>query len=303
MSRSDKRTVIARVQDVLRLLLAGAEFAEIRQFASANGWNVTDRQIRRYQEAAYRRVAKIARRDRVQLLGRHLMQRRALYARAIKDQDLRTALMILRDEAALQGLYPSANDRSDRDTQARPALPGPQLTRRQRVVRRLTAEAKNDDVELRLVRETARQRWYQYDETDLPYQMLQTMALMYVTEQLERAGMFLHAAWRMTAEGDNDGMRDLIGAANAYMFRIGKEGWKQFVDGLGIDGAALIRGNHQGMLLDLCGDNICGLPITPEQLRVAFSAHGLESQEFTTADDQRRSWRQLFAQVCEDWYP
>jgi hypothetical protein len=104
MSRSDKATVIQRVNDVLRLLLAGAEFAEIRQFASAHGWNVTDRQIRRYQEAAYRRVAKIAQRDQVQSLGRHLMQRRALYARAVKNNDLRTALQILRDEAALQGL-------------------------------------------------------------------------------------------------------------------------------------------------------------------------------------------------------
>ena len=52
--------------------------------------------------AAYRRVAKIARRARVQLLGRHLMQRRALYARAIKDRGLRTALQIFRDEAALE---------------------------------------------------------------------------------------------------------------------------------------------------------------------------------------------------------
>jgi hypothetical protein len=65
--------------------------AEIWQFASANDLNVMDRQIRRYREAAYRLVAKIARRDRVQLLGRHLIQRRALYARAIKEYDLRSA--------------------------------------------------------------------------------------------------------------------------------------------------------------------------------------------------------------------
>jgi hypothetical protein len=34
------------------------------------------------------------------------MQRRALYARALKENDLRTALQVLRDEAALQNLYP-----------------------------------------------------------------------------------------------------------------------------------------------------------------------------------------------------
>src|SRR5580704_7222975 len=66
------------------------------------------------------------------------------------------ALMILKDEAGLEGLYPSATERSDRDPRAQPALQGPPLTRRQRTVRRLAAEAKGDQVELRLVRETGR---------------------------------------------------------------------------------------------------------------------------------------------------
>ena len=88
------------------MLLDGAEFAEIRQFASDSGWNVTDRQLWRYQRAAYRKVVKITERDRVGILGRHLMQRRSLYARALKANDLRTALQVLRDEAELQGLYP-----------------------------------------------------------------------------------------------------------------------------------------------------------------------------------------------------
>ena len=173
MSRSDKRTMTQRVQDVLRLLLAGAEFAEIRQFALAQGWHVTDRQIRRYQETAYRRAAKIARRDQVQLLGRHLMQRRALYARAFKAQDLRTALHIVRDEAQLQGLYPSPNApnkaHAAQGASAPRRIAGPRLTRRQRTVRRLAAEAKGDQVELRLVRETAQHHWYDLDETELPY--------------------------------------------------------------------------------------------------------------------------------------
>src|SRR5580704_18920078 len=86
------------------------------------------------------------------------------------------ALMILKDEAGLEGLYPSAIERSDRDPRAQPALQGPPLTRRQRTVRRLAAEAKGDQVELRLVRETARHRWYDFDETELPFQMLQTLA-------------------------------------------------------------------------------------------------------------------------------
>ena len=81
MARSNKAVVTQREQEVYRLLLAGAEFAEIRQFASDRSWHVSDRQIRRYMEVAYKRLAKLASRDRQQLLGRHLMQRLAIYAR------------------------------------------------------------------------------------------------------------------------------------------------------------------------------------------------------------------------------
>ncbi len=45
MAKSDKVTVESRVHDVLRLMLAGAEFADIRQFASNQGWDVGERQI------------------------------------------------------------------------------------------------------------------------------------------------------------------------------------------------------------------------------------------------------------------
>ena len=47
MAKSDKVTVESRVHDVLRLMLAGAEFADILQFASKQGWDVGERQIRR----------------------------------------------------------------------------------------------------------------------------------------------------------------------------------------------------------------------------------------------------------------
>ncbi len=116
MPKSDKATVLQRTQDVLRLLLAGAEFAEIRQYATEKGWHVRQRQLRRYIETAYANLAKTTDRDRQQLLGRHLMQRRALFARALKAGDLRTALQVLRDEAELQGLYPAKrNELTGRD--------------------------------------------------------------------------------------------------------------------------------------------------------------------------------------------
>ena len=43
MPKSDQATVLPRVDDVLRLILAGAEFADIRQYASEQGWQVSER--------------------------------------------------------------------------------------------------------------------------------------------------------------------------------------------------------------------------------------------------------------------
>ena len=84
MAKSSKATFAIRVNDVQRLILAGAEFLDIQKYAADNGWNVGDRQIRRYLKSANRRFAKATRRNHVQLLGRHLMHRRTLYAPCCK---------------------------------------------------------------------------------------------------------------------------------------------------------------------------------------------------------------------------
>ncbi len=68
MAKSDKSTVEQRIGEILRLLLAGGEFEDIRQYAAAQGWKLSVRQLRRYQERAYRRLANMAYRDQKQLL-------------------------------------------------------------------------------------------------------------------------------------------------------------------------------------------------------------------------------------------
>lgn len=107
MNKTDKNTVRQRITEVLQLVLHGAETADIRQYASENGWGVSDRQLYRYVEEAYKEIAPILDRDRQELLARHYMQRRALFARCMKLNDYKTALQVLKDEAELQGLYPA----------------------------------------------------------------------------------------------------------------------------------------------------------------------------------------------------
>jgi hypothetical protein len=104
--KSTQTTVRQRVEEVLSLRLLGAEFQDIRQHASQQQWNVTDRQLWRYIHAGDDFLARTLEKDRQKLVNRHIAQRRALYARAAAVSDYRTCLAILRDEGELLNLYP-----------------------------------------------------------------------------------------------------------------------------------------------------------------------------------------------------
>lgn len=104
MAKCNKVTALQRTDDVLKILLAGGEYEDIKQYAASKGWKISERQIRRYMQLAYERLADATNQNLKSLMGRHLMQRRGLYARALKTNDVRTALLVLKDEAMLQGL-------------------------------------------------------------------------------------------------------------------------------------------------------------------------------------------------------
>jgi hypothetical protein len=309
MGRSDKATVITRVQEVSRLVLAGAEFADIRQFASDHGWQIGDRQVRRYIELVYERLAESTQRDREQLLGRHLMQRRALYARAVKSSDYRAALMILRDEAELSGLYPPtkvAPTTPDGQHPYSPTSPAPhlesRLSRQQRVVKRINAKAAKDKAELKLLRQVTPVQLYHLPDTMLPEQMLHILALQHVNEQLEWAGMYLFAAWSASVQqSDPDGWLEVLLATNAYLYKVGHDGWQLFVDRLGINGRWLIEGNYTGALLEICNENLLAeAPQADYVQRVLEQATQQPVNEVITADEKAKRWWRLFRRVCRE---
>src|SRR5262245_27985607 len=95
MPKSTKAQLDQRIREVMQLILHGAETADIVQFASEKGWGITERQVYHYIEKAYALIAPVLARDREQVLARHLMQRRALFARCMKINDYKTALQVL----------------------------------------------------------------------------------------------------------------------------------------------------------------------------------------------------------------
>ena len=106
--KSSKVEVMKRVEEVFKLRLGGAEFADIREYAGApeQAWKVSDSQLWRYIAAADKLVKERFDAKADHLLTRHLLQRRTLYAHAMGAGDFRTALAVLQDEAKLEGPTP-----------------------------------------------------------------------------------------------------------------------------------------------------------------------------------------------------
>ncbi|HLJ97465.1 MAG TPA: hypothetical protein VKU02_30175 [Gemmataceae bacterium] len=113
--KATKAEILKRVEAILEIRLAGAEFTDIRKYAAENGWNVSDSQLWRYLRKSDEVLAHTLERDRHKLLNRHLAQRFALYARAMSVSDYRTALAVLKDQAELQGLYPASTHKISQD--------------------------------------------------------------------------------------------------------------------------------------------------------------------------------------------
>jgi hypothetical protein len=115
--KSNRAELAARVEEVFRLRLGGAEFSDIRQFASApeQSWGVSDRQLWRYIQAADLLVKERFDARAEHLLNRHILQRRQLYAHAMAAGDYATALRILDSEAKLEGLFVERHEHSGKD--------------------------------------------------------------------------------------------------------------------------------------------------------------------------------------------
>ncbi len=283
MPKSSQAETQHRVAEVLRLVLAGAEFPEVRQFAKQQGWKVSDRQLRRYMEAAYRQLAQLSDQDADQLKGRHLMQRRALYARALKGGDLRTALVILQDEAKLEGLYPPTKIAPTTPDGTQPYSP---IALSERLPRLITAHSEGNEQEVLLLEQASPKLHFAVPDTLLPLNKLNVMALIYVNEQLEQAGQLLHAFFMI--DRDDDEFWNAIATTAAYRFRSGKLAWEEFTAEIGIDGDALVRANYQGMLRELCSENICNITPSREVVQAVC-----DLDQITCVADLVDGWRQI----------
>jgi hypothetical protein len=99
-----------RVEEVLRIILDGAQHHDVVDYANEKGWGITDRQVREYVRRADELLVERREKNRKRLLARHTARREALFARAINAADLRTALAVVDSLAKLQGMFTDPKD-------------------------------------------------------------------------------------------------------------------------------------------------------------------------------------------------
>lgn len=110
-----------RVETVLRLRLDGAQFHDLRGFANEVGddadkardggpWNVTDADLWALVGKADDLLVARTERRRARAVAVQLARRDALYARAVNAGDYAVALGVLKDQAALLGMYPNVGE-------------------------------------------------------------------------------------------------------------------------------------------------------------------------------------------------
>jgi hypothetical protein len=119
--------VSARIDEVLRIRLDGAQYHDLVQYAAEKEWNLKERQLRNYLRRADELI--LSRRDkrRKRIVALHMARRESLYGRSVNAADYRTALAVLSDMAKLQGLYPADKPKGEPPTNA--GVPVELLTR------------------------------------------------------------------------------------------------------------------------------------------------------------------------------
>lgn len=120
MANPTKATMNLRINAVASMILQGVSRDKIIKHAKDEQWGVSARTIDRYIAVARDEFQKVAEVNLKFELGRALLRLDDLYARSIATQDYKNALAIIKERAALVGLYSvNVNAASDDNSKQR----------------------------------------------------------------------------------------------------------------------------------------------------------------------------------------
>lgn len=119
----------------------------------------------------------------------------------------------------------------------------------------------------------------------------------------EQNGMYLFGCWsaNVHAGEDDGGFREFILATNAYLFKVGDDGWRLFCQQIKINGDFLISSNYHGALLQIANENLLADAPDTDYVRQVMTSYSTEfGGELKTAEDEAKRWRRMFRMVCRE---
>jgi len=291
ISKIDKQK---RVQQVLRLLTAFADPSEIRRLAEAQGWDLSDRQLRRYVSAARKQFEQAATRNRRQAFGRHLKQLEAQGQLAMKNGNQLVVLRVLHDLAKIQGLYPrtrGTSRASEEDPLKAPARSSSVL-RSVRLARLLAAQSRGDADESQLLLEAAPLQFFRIPDTTLAILQLHILEKLHFAEQIEQLGVLLLAITNL----EHEPQCVLIAQLAAYRLKAAEEGWREFIRSQGLAELSTI-GNATANWWEQWRERILAIAPSRQDAVAAVRSSGLPAPRLVRAEDFAKRWRAAYALV------
>jgi hypothetical protein len=174
------------------------------------------------------------------------------------------------------------------------------LTPWERIPLMLAAEARVDELERRRLSDSAPIEAVKMPDYLMPLMALNTMSLMYITEQLDHLASYWHAVCQFLITEDKKRLHWKTSAdAFAYVFSLNAEAWKRFCGGLNIDAAFLTTSNSLGCMLAFAESCMPNVAPSRDELRTTLGEYGVEDPNPVTADDLLASWQRLFDACTE----
>jgi hypothetical protein len=175
------------------------------------------------------------------------------------------------------------------------------LTAKERLPLLLAAEKRGDTAEQqRLSRSAPAIPWRVLDY--MPSQIaLNTLALIFLTEQLDSCANYWHATWWL-AYPDGKPPDDwlFIRETSAYRLCRNAEAWRRFCAEENFDADQLAQGNYSGCMLDYWTAGMAEHAPTRATLIEMFQARGIANPEPVTTETLLEGWRSMWRQLSRD---
>jgi hypothetical protein len=168
------------------------------------------------------------------------------------------------------------------------------LTARERLALVLSAEGRRDDVEAARLRASAPVALYRLPELTFAEIALHTLALIYVSEQLEHVASYWFARDRVDpADPDAEADWLLVAILSAYAYTVNRDAFGRLCAERGIAYDALIAANYHGWVLGVAEENMPAAAPTREEVTELLRGRGQTDSEPITADRALDGWRRL----------